>query len=352
MTITLRIAENTDAAEWNSVVVRSPHGTIFHQWEWLKIVEEHTDSRLIPLFGVRGEETIGIFPLFYRKIGPARMVFSPPPNTSVFYLGPALLDLSGKQERKESNYFEFQREADRFITDSTGSNYRYISLSPDLQDPRPFLWSGYEFESHFDYAIDLRYGYDSLFQTLNAKVRQNINRSIRRGMTVETGGRDEYEIILDLMDTRYTEQGKTVNLSRDYFPDIFDRFRDNLKIFVVKSGGEVITGSIDLQFKNIHNSWIGSPKPQIPISPSPNDILLCESVRHACEQGFRYYNTMNAAGNERLHSFYASKFNPALKAHFSFKQRSLTMKLMEKAYLGITKPYRERIRTSLNLHSQ
>ena len=100
-------------------------------------------------------------------------------------------------------------------------------------------------------------------------------------------------------------------------------YKNNLKIFVAKVDGEIVTGSIDFQYRDTHYSWIGNPKPKTRISPSPNDLLIWESVRYACEQGFRYYVTMNAAGDKRLHSYYASKFDPELKAHLSVKKHSI-----------------------------
>ena len=99
---------------------------------------------------------------------------------------------------------------------------------------------------------------------LDKKQRQNLNRAKKRGITVEIGGKREYNMILDLMDIRYGQQGKKITVSRDYLSDIYDAYKDNLKIFVVKVDNEVITGSIDLQYGNTHYSWIGSPKPKIP----------------------------------------------------------------------------------------
>ena len=89
---------------------------------------------------------------------------------------------------------------------------------------------------------------------------------------------------------------------RQYFLEIYDNFKDNLKIFVAKLDSEIVTGNIDFQYRDVHYSWVGNPKPKIPISPSPNDLLLWESVLSAQENGCRYYITMSAAGNKRLHS--------------------------------------------------
>ncbi len=49
MTIELRIADNNDAQEWDTIVANSPHGTIFHQWDWLKITQKHTKTSLYPI---------------------------------------------------------------------------------------------------------------------------------------------------------------------------------------------------------------------------------------------------------------------------------------------------------------
>lgn len=360
MTVEIRIAKDEDGQEWDRIISESPQGTIFHQWNWLKITEKHTQSTFYPIIGMKGSTPIGILPLFFQKKGPLRMVFSPPPHVALFYLGPVLAGedtLKQKnqefnyfefQKKREMNYIEFQKSVDTFIKNDLKAQYISISLSPALQDPRPFVWSGYSVELNFDYIIDLSIGLDSLLQTLDKRGRQNLSRAKKRGMSIEIGGKIEYEKILDLMDIRYAQQGKNVMESREYFLDLYDAYNNSMKIFVAKVDGEVVTGSIDLQYRDTHYSWIGNPKPNNHLSPSPNDLLIWESVRYAYEQGFRYYITMNAAGDKRLHSYYASKFDPDLKVHFTVKKHSNIAGILEKVYLNITKPLTGRVRHHLS----
>jgi hypothetical protein len=338
MTIEIQIAQNDDADKWNTINSNSSHGTIFHQWEWLKITEKHTQTKLFPFIGIKGSTPIGIFPLFFQKKGPIRMVFSPPPHAALFYLGPVLAGYDTlKQEKKEINYSGFQNSVEHFITNTLKAEYVSISLSPGLQDPRPFTWSGYSFELQYDYMIDLSVGLDSLLRTLDKRGRQNLNHAKKRGITIEIGGIKEYEKILDLMNIRYEQQGKNVTVSRNYFLDLYESYKENLKIFVALLDGKIVTGSIDLQYRDTHYSWIGNPKPKARMSPSPNDLLIWESVRYAYEQGYRYYVTMNAAGDKRLHSYYSSKFDPELKAHFSLKKKTNLAGILEKGYSGLFK---------------
>jgi hypothetical protein len=360
MTVEIRIAKNEDAQKWDNFVSESPQGTLFHQWNWLKITEKHTQSTLYPIFGMKGSSIIGILPLFFQKKGPLKMVFSPPPHVALFYLGPVLAGAETlKQKNQEFNYFEFQKKSELnyiefqksvefFIKNTLKAQYISISLSPSLPDPRPFGWSGYSIELNFDYKIDLTKGCDYLYQTLDKKGRQNMSRAKKRGITVEIGGKEEYEKILDLMDLRYAQQGKNVMESRLYLLDIFNAFKDNLKIFVAKVDGKIVTGSIDFQYRDTHYSWIGNPKPKNHISPSPNDLLIWESVCYAHETGCKYYITMNAAGDKRLHSYYASKFDPDLHVHFTVKKHSNLAGAMEKFYLNITKPLTGKVKLHLS----
>jgi hypothetical protein len=338
MTIELKIAQECDAKEWDSIISKSCHGTLFHSWTWLQLAAKHTHTILYPLIGIKDNTPVAVFPLFYQRKGPIRLVFSPPPSTVMFYLGPVIADYDKmKQEKREKIFIDFQTSVDNFIKNELNAQYVNISLTPYLEDPRPFLWSGYNIESQYDYVIDLSRGAESLLRAIDKKQRQNLSRAKKRGIVVESGGRNEFEGILNLMDIRYQQQGRTVRSSRKYLLDIYDAYQDNMKIFVAKLNEEVLTGTIDFQYKDTHYSWIGNPKPKNQVSPSPNDLVIWESVRFAQEMGMKYYVTMNAAGNSRLHSYYASKYDPDLKVHFSLKRTSCIMSLLEKGYSGFFK---------------
>ena len=347
MTIELKIASEKNAEEWNKLVESSPHGTIFHTWKWLKIAEKHTNSKLYPIIGYKGTTPVGIFPLFYQRKALLKLVFSPPPHTAIIYLGPALVDYDKlKQAKKETNFVEFQSEVDKFIDDKLKANYIYISLPPRLLDPRPFKWTGYEVEPAYDYVMDLSNGLEYIWQkNCDRKLRQDIERARRSGVSVEEGDKEELEVIHGLMEDRYAEQDKMVTVPKDYLLELYDSFYENIKIFVAKYEGEIVTGMIDVYYKDKVVSWIGNPRPRVKMSPSPNDLLNWEAMKYACEHGFKYYETIGAAGNERLHSYY-SKCNPELLVRFSVEKYSYIAKGLEMSYVKILKPMSARFRLS------
>ena len=347
MTIEIKIVDEKEAEEWNKLVESAPHGTIFHTWKWLRIAEKHTNSKLYPIIGYKGATPVGIFPLFYQRKTYLKMVFSPPPHTAMPYLGPALVGYDKlKQSKNETLFIEFQKQVDEFINEELKADYIYISLPPQLLDPRPFQWTGYHVEPAYGYVMDLSNGVEYIWQKkCDKKLRQTIERARRRGIYIEKGGKEELEVIHGLMVDRYAEQDKMVTVPKDYLLELYDSFSENLKIFVAKYEGEIVTGVIDVYYKDRIASWIGNPRPRVKISPSPNDLLNWEVMKYAYEHGFRYYETIGAAGNERLHSFY-SKYNPELLVRFSVKKYSYIAKGLEMCYVKILKPISARFRLS------
>jgi len=341
MTVEIRIAGNADKDAWDTIVSQSPHGTIFHRWDWLKIARNHTNLQLFPVFGMKDGEVIGIFPLFFQKRGPVRMVFSPPPHCSIFYLGPVLKDSDARtREKRETRYTGFQHAVESFITEDLKANYVRISLSPGLEDPRPFLWSGYKADPGFDYAVDLTRGLDALYKSIDKQDRSSLRKAKEKGMTFSPGTKKECGKILDLMQDRYMKQGKFLTEPKQYFLDIYDAFRENLVITTVTADGEIVTGSIDILDRDTLYGWVGNPKPVVPMNPSPNNFLFWETIRYACETGCKTYTTMSAAGNKKLYKYYAARFNPELRLRYSLTRRTMFSRLFELGYFSVVRPLR------------
>lgn len=341
MVIELSLATNDDAEEWDMINAKSPFGTLFHSWDWMKITENHTNTKLYPLIGIKGGSPIGLFPLFFQKKGPIRMVFSPPPHAALHYLGPVIVkDASVRQEKWEHYYIEFLDSVDNFINNELNANYVSIALPPNLQDPRPFEWSNYSITPNFDYQVNLSKGINQLYASLNNRQRADLKKAYEKGMRVEMGSRDDFNIIIRLMDIRYAQQARYLTASRDYFSNIFNRYEKFLKIFLVFVDDEVVTGSIRFQYKDSLYGWFGNAKPKRRISPSPNHLLFWETIRYASENGFKYYITLGAAGNKRLHGYYASRFNPDLRIRYIAERKSLVTGVLEKGYRNILKPMR------------
>ena len=332
MTIELRIAKKDDIEEWNRLVERSPHGTIFHTWNWLKVVEEYTNCKLYPIIGYKGTTPVGVYPLFYSKKGFVRLVFSPPPKALLLYLGPVFTDYNKlKQSRRESLFTEFQTEVNKFIASELGANYIRVRTSPGLLDSRPLKWTGYEVQPLYTYVIDLTKGVEGLWKELNRKLRVSIERSRREGVTVEIGGKEDLEYLRRALYSRFKEQGlkPQKDYYKNYLYNLYELYHpENMKVFIARYNEERVGGLVVLCYKDWSALWIGIPKTDL-TGIYPNDLAQWEAIKWACEQGYKYYEEMDAGDDPRLRHFKA-KFNPELVPWYSAVKCSPWLRIAEK----------------------
>jgi Acetyltransferase (GNAT) domain len=348
MGIDVVVATEKDAGEWDAINRDSPHGTIFHRWRWLKIAEGYTDARLYPLMFVAKGEPLGIFPLFFKKTSFLRAIFSPPLRLAIRFHGPVLNDRrEGKGYKKEQNLLEVQREADNFIQMTFHPHLTVISNPPRVVDMRTFRWRGYGIDVVYDYLSDLRSGPEKLWERLKANQQRNVRKSEKLGMVFERGHERELEVLYDLVVRRYREQGKTVNVPKQYLLDLCRAFPDEMNIFVVRYQGNIVTGSIDLLVSGGEmTAWIGTPKPAVPITPSPNDLISWETMKYASTQGVAYYSVLGAATNERLSKYYSAKFpDHELRMRYVVKKGIIPPDWLLQGYMRIIKPISEKVRS-------
>lgn len=318
----LKIATDKDAEEWNKLVESSPYGTIFHTWNWLKIVEKHTKSKLYPLIGMKGTTPIGVFPLFYQKKKFVKLVFSPPSRALLLYLGPLVVDYDKlKQSKRESILWELYREVHNFSKSELNYNFLRIRSPPGMIDGRVFRWDGYDTKPLYTYFISLRKGSDFVWDGFESQLRKDIRKTQREGVIIEQGSKEDLEFLRTSLARRFTEQGMKPSDYTGYLLDIYDSFYpENFKIFVARYNGKRVGGLTLLCYTNKASLWMGIPKTTLK-GIYPNDLVVWESIKWACENGYKQYEIMGAGDDPRLRHF-KSKFNPELSIWYSAEKYS------------------------------
>lgn len=328
MNIEVRIAKGEELKNWDALIEASPYGTIFHMLDWLRIAEKHTNSKLYPLISVKGEKVIGLFPIFYKKNGPLKMVFSPPPKTAIPYMGPVLIGYDQlKQSKKDSLVIEFYTQIDKFINELE-PHYVSFMFPPDLKDCRPFKWLGYQVEPVYNYKLDISTVLSTLESNFTYRTRKRIGQAEKKGVKVEFGSLEELQILYDILYDRYANQKKTIPISKNYLLDIFKTFYpNNLKIFTLVHQDDVIGGVIKLCYKDSIIDWIGHPKT---IISGAGDFLHRETMKWAVENEYQYYEFIGA--NTPSISQFKAKFNPSLDVYYEIKKTTVLGMLGEKVY--------------------
>ena len=333
MSLTLKTLDTTNEKIWDAIVDSSSNGTVFHTVQWLKVVQEHTNAAFHPLMFYNGTQPVAIFPFFISKYGLARVALSPPSRSYMLYLGPVIADYESlKQDKKETLFIQIQKETDRYLFETQGCKFARIRTSPGLYDSRPMSWSGYTVEPFYTYRIDLTKGINTVWEQFDRKLRVEINKAEREGVTVRDGDKDDLVFIHDLLFRRYEEQGLKPMDYKPFLLDLYEKFsQDNLKIFVAEYKGQRVGGTINVRSKNIMYLWVGIPKTDL-AGISVNDMIQWEGIKWAQAHGLEYYEEMDAGNDPRLRHFKA-KYNPNLVVWYSAtKYSSFLYKFAEQAF--------------------
>ena len=328
----LKKASEEDKELWNQLVDRSAHSTLFHRWEFLKIVEKHTGSKLYPMIGYKGTTPVGVYPVFLQRKPFTNIITSPPSGALLLYLGPLLADQERlKQSTKESLFLEMQKEMNRFI-EGLKYNYARIRPAPRVDDARPFQWTGYKVEPLYTYILDLSKGADSVWKSIGDTTRVSVIKARKKGVTVREGGKSDLEFVRKLVAERLCEQGHSTNDYRKYLEDVFDTFHPgNFRIFIGEYDGKPVGGVTLICYKGRASFWLGMPKTELK-GVYPNDLIMWESMQWACQNGYKEYELMCAGDDPRLRHF-KSKFNPELTLWYSAeKYSSAYYSMLEKAF--------------------
>jgi len=317
-----------DQALWDEFVERSPYGLLFHRWDFLRIMEKHTRYQLFPYGIYRGNELICIFPLFYRYYNGLNMVFSPPPLTSVPYLGPVMAPVYDtlKQRRKET-YLNtisdgIEAEIKRFTPD-----YTNFSFVPKFKDVRPFKWNGYNSEIFYTYYFSLDGTIESIWNNLDRECKKAIKASEDLGLTLrESNDTDTY---YDIVKERYIEQGLNVPLiSRTYLKELESTFPNEIKLYYLYKSDQIINIAINIEYKNKFIYWLGGVN--LDKSIYSLEYLLWEIIKMKKSQGFTEME-IEGANVKRICAF-KSKFNPTLAYAFNVYKKGFKGELAEFAY--------------------
>jgi lipid II:glycine glycyltransferase (peptidoglycan interpeptide bridge formation enzyme) len=322
MTIELRLADDNDSGVWNQVVEASPHGTIFHTWEWLKLTEKYSNTAFFPLLAYKGSTLVAIYPVFIKKRGLFKFAYSPPYGTYLLYLGPLLVDYDRKkQDKKESLFFELQRLVDKFIFNDQKCKYARIRLAPGLFDSRSLKWCGYEVEPFYTYTLNLLNGHEKTWQNFHKKLRQSIEKAKKVGMTVHDGNESDLQFIEESVIKRNKERGNPTKNNLAYIHHLYSLFHpQRFKIFITRYQGNPVGGGFLLIFRDRAYLWRGNAKSNIK-GVSPNDLANWEMIRWASDAGLHYFEIMDGGNNYWL-AEYKSKFNAEPVIWFSAKKFS------------------------------
>lgn len=335
MSIEVVCRDPTELSDWNDLLERSPHATPFHLAEALRVLAEHSSARLHPLVGYKGDQPVGLFPVFEKQKGPLTMVFSPPPDEKVDYLGPALLDTANlKRRRLDKRNLRFVDACLDWIDAELDAQYFNLRTGFHYEDPRPFDWRKFDHRTKYTYVLDLDREMDALYDAFSGDARRAIRnaREADRSIDVSVGDAAAARRILDQLRDRLDAVGGTLRVSNEFVTDLYERLPEGVvRPYVATVDGEFHGGILTLESHGTVYAWQGGAKTDGDLDL--NDYLDWTIIRDAVDRGNRYYDLVGAE-SQRL-CWYKAKFGPQLEPYHIVNQSSRGVDTLASVYKRI-----------------
>ncbi|WP_247004874.1 GNAT family N-acetyltransferase [Halosolutus gelatinilyticus] len=332
MSIEVRAATDEDLDKWNGYVERSPQGTLCHEHEALRVQAEHADAKLHPLIGFKGQEPVGLFPVFEIQKQFVTTAFSPPPRIRVPYLGPAFLNMGKlKQRKRERRRKRFMDGCFEWIERELAPKYAHLRTSTAFEDSRPFKWNEYDVTPEYTYVVDLDRDEEDLLMTFSSDARSNITNTDEDAYETYVGGDEEIRAIVEQVRNRYESQGVTFDVPTEFVLDLADR-ADNgaVKPYTLRVDDEFVGGILALEHGDTTGRWLGGVRTDADVDVPTNDLLDWAVMEDALDRGLAAYDLIGA-DTPRINR-YKAKFNPELRTYYSIEYGSWGMRTVASLY--------------------
>ncbi len=323
-----------DKKVWDDFVDENPYGLLHHKWDFLKQAEKYSGYELRPYGVFKGEELLGIYPLFYKRTHGLKVIFSPPPGRSIPYLGFLVSKEYDKlkQSKKESFLNSFLEDVELEI-EKYSPDFMLVYTVPNLLDMRFFKWNNYSVVPEFTYVLDLKMPLEEIWNSFHKDLRRDIKQADSSGLEIKTS--NDLSVFYERQEKRYREKAADFSINRNYFRDLFDAFPDNLKIYYIYNDkGEVVAASISQEYNGRFLGWMGLAK----TVGHANEFMIWKLIEVAKSKNLAKFEI--AGANVRAQCQFKSKFNPSLELCYHIRRRNALGKVAEwthgNLYKGIT----------------
>lgn len=334
MSIEITKFESEEFDRWNDLVDRSPDTNVFHRSKALTLQADHAGATLYPLVGFKGQEPVGLWPLFELTKGPFSAVFSPSPPLWVHRLGPTMLNMSKLKQRKvDRRTRRFVDGCFEWVADHCDPQYVRITSELGFQDARPFKWNDADVSPAYTYVVDLTPDKEDLLMSFSSDARNNVNKTDDT-YTIKEGSVDDVDRIIEQVRARYREQGKGFNFPIEFGRELVTELPDGfVRPYCCYVEGEYVGGILTYEDDDRIHRWHGGVKTDIDLPV--NDLLDWYIMTDAMERGINEYDLVGA--DDRRITSYKAKFSPSLRPFYNIEYSTWSGKVILGLYNRLRK---------------
>jgi len=312
----IKCADSSERESWDAYVSRHPEASLFHLFGWQDIIHRTYGHKTYYLMAVCGEaeaaavrrenssllaeNAVGILPLVHLK----HVIFGNCLVSLPFLDGGGIL--AGSKEVEES-----------LLCEAINLGRKTGASRIELRQERPLAScndiSAFCSESSREplqiatrsdkvrMLLNLPESSQMLMKSFKSKLRSQIAKPLKEGLTSRTGGVELLEDFYKVFLVNMRDLGSPVH-SIKLMRHVLSEFSESSKIIVIYKAKEAVAAALVVGFeKMLRNPWASSLRKYA--SLSPNMLLYLRVLEYACDNGYQVFDFGRSSAGEGTYKF-------------------------------------------------
>ena len=269
--VQVSLLKDGEDQRWNDYIFRCLESSHCHLSGWRRVIQRAYGHQSCYLWAHQDGEVKGILPLIsMRSFFVRRSLVSLP-----------FLDDGGICADNEQVRGKLYQEAVRL----------YEGQAAELLDLRHRYANDLEIPLNGEKVmmiLDLPANPDELWKRFDAKLRNQIRKAQKSGLTATWSGKEGLAGFYQVFAANMRDLGSPVHSQR-FFAAILEEFPESAKLMLVYKDSQVIGGAVCLFFnRKLIVPWASSLREYF--SLCPNNLLYWEMIRWGCENGYQRFD--------------------------------------------------------------
>lgn len=274
----------TDPAAWDAYVEAHPDSSGYHLWAWRTVFEDVFHHRAHYAAATRDGRIVGVLPMvLFDSWVFGRFVVSVP----FLNYGGVVADDDAAGEALVAYAGQLARTHRASHVELRHDRRRFPALAPK--------------EHKVAMTLPLPASVDALWQALDRKVRNQVRKAEKSGLTTVSGGRALLDEFYDVFAVNMRDLGTPVYPPR-LFETVLKTFPDRARLVIVRSGERPVAGGLTWRWRTrTEVPWASSLREFNHLSP--NNLLYWTILQNAIADGSAVLDFGRSTPNEGTFHF-------------------------------------------------
>jgi len=280
----LAVTEDPSRREWDEFVTTHPDATCDHLWSWRGIFEDVFGQRAVYFVARRGSAIVGALPVVcFRSRLFGRSVVSLP-----------FLNYGGILASDSSVAQHLLAAVHRLACD-------FAATHVELRHSRRQFGHLPSRQHKLGFVRDLPQSPEALWASLDRKVRNQVRKAQKEGLTVRVGGVESVDEFYSVFARNMRDLGTPVYAKR-LFVQVLQRMPERTSVAIVSHGGVPAAAAITIRFRDtVLVPWASSRREFRHLCP--NMLLYWTMLEHAVAAGARRFDFGRSSPDSGPHQF-------------------------------------------------